>query len=166
MEVTETKPNGFHELDVVSLSVNGFRGAASIMTKDLEALPDESFLKVFNPKTRTIADIIYEVILVNDHVGMVMREEEPFVWPEGGWITAPAEFDGKESVLAAFRASCEKFSETIASFSAEKLCEPLSIESGATTRFERIRFVMLHMWYHSGQLNFVQTLLGDDAWHW
>lgn len=39
-------------------------------------------------------------------------------------------------------------------------------EHGETDRSERCRFIALHVWYHSGQLNFIQTLLGDDDWHW
>lgn len=31
---------------------------------------------------------------------------------------------------------------------------------------KQVRFMAVPLWYHSGQLNFIQTLLGDDEWHW
>ncbi len=55
---------------------------------------------------------------------------------------------------------------TVEGMSSEELNATILTEEGETTRFERCRFMTLHVWYHSGQLNFIQTLLGDDAWHW
>ncbi|AIE86013.1 hypothetical protein OP10G_2645 [Fimbriimonas ginsengisoli Gsoil 348] len=135
--------------------------------KDLQALPEEAFKKDFGGKTRTVADIVYEVNLVNDHVGMVIRGEEPFVWPEGAaWIKAPEGFGAKDDVIAAFQKSSEKIISTVDAYSVEELEAPLQTEDGETNRAERCRFMTLHVWYHGGQLNFIQTLLGDDAWHW
>ena len=134
--------------------------------QDLQALPEDTFTKKFGPNTRTVADIVYEVNLVNDHVGMVLRGEEPFAWPDGPWITAPANFDTKEAVISAFEASSEKIVATADSFSEEDLATTVTTEHGDKTREERCRFMTLHLWYHSGQLNFIQTLLGDVAWHW
>jgi uncharacterized damage-inducible protein DinB len=134
--------------------------------QDLEALPDEAFTKKFSSAARTVADIVYEVNLVNDHVGMVMRGEEPFDWPEGDYIRAPQGFDKKDVVIQAFAKSSRRIVETAESFSAERLQAPLATDRGETTRAERCRFMALHLWYHSGQLNFIQTLLGDAAWHW
>ncbi len=37
--------------------------------QDLEALPESAFEASFGGVTRTIPDIVYEVNLVNDHVG-------------------------------------------------------------------------------------------------
>lgn len=140
--------------------------ACEMFQRDLEALPDEAFDKSFGAATRTVANIVYEVNLVNDHIGMVLRGEQPFAWPEGGWIKAPADFQRKDAVLGGFQVSSKRILKTAASFSAESMEEPLETESGPTTRSERCRFMALHLWYHSGQLNFIQTLLGDDAWHW
>lgn len=144
----------------------GLKRACEIFRQDLAALPEEAFTKRFGPKTRTIADIVYEVNLVNDHVGMGLRDETPFDWPEGGWITAPEGFGTKDAVIGAFETSAAKIVATAESFSAEGLLAKVATERGETTRAERCRFMTLHLWYHSGQLNFIQTLLGDDAWHW
>jgi hypothetical protein len=149
-----------------TIALNGLKGAFGIFLKDLKALPEEAFQKDFGGKTRTVADLVYEVNLVNDHVGMVIRGEEPFTWPDGGWIKAPAGFDTKDVVIQAFENSSEKMLATIEAFSPDQIDEPLQTDEGETTRFERCRFMTLHVWYHAGQLGFIQTLLGDDAWHW
>lgn len=147
-------------------ALKALQSASRMLTCDLNALPEEAFNKSFGPKTRTVADIIFEINLVNDHIAMVIRGEEPFPWPEGGWIKAPDTFAGKATVTEAFEASISKIIETVESFSLEQLTETIKTENAETSRYERCRFMAMHMVYHSGQLNFIQTLLGDDEWHW
>ena len=150
-------------MDTKRLAVDGLKSACRTMRQDLDALPEEAFDRKFGPKTRTVADLVYETTLVNDHVGMVMREEEPFDWPEGGWITAPEALRSKAEVIAAFAHSAELICRTAESFAPEAFVSPLVTDEGETTRFERCRFMTLHLWYHSGQFNYIQTLLGDDG---
>ena len=139
--------------------------SCKMFLQDLQALPEEAFDKSFGPKTRTVADIVYEVNMVNDHVGMVLRGEEPFVWPDG-WITAPEGFRSKSVVIESFEAATDRILGTIAGYTDAEMETSVETEDGTTTRSERARFMALHLWYHSGQLNFIQTLLGDDGWHW
>ncbi len=153
-------------MDTCTPVVNSLKNACTLFLKDLRALPEETFDRRFGPKVRTISDIVYEVDLVNDHVGMVIRGEEPFTWPDVQWPLAPEGFAGKEKVIAAFIESSERIVATAESFTVEEMEAPLLTEGGETTRTERCRFMTLHLWYHLGQLNYVQTLLGDDAWHW
>jgi len=153
-------------MDSKQIAVNGLKGACKMLLQDLEAIPDEVFSRSFGPKVRTIADIIYEVNMVNDHVGLTIRGEELFDWPEG-WIKAPEGFASKETVIEAFKKSSERIIATAESFSSEQMEETISDgEGGTTNRFERCRFMALHLWYHSGQMNYIQTIIGDDGWHW
>lgn len=153
-------------MDHVQPIKKSLHSACSMFLQDLEALPDDSFQKKFGPKVRTVADIVYEVNLVNDHIRMTIGDEEPFEWPTGGWITAPESFQSKEAVLAGFKESSGKLLQTVDAFTTEEMESPLHTDDGETTRSERCRFMSLHLWYHSGQLNFIQTLLGDNGWHW
>ncbi len=152
-------------MDLKTNATNGLRNACKVFLQDLQALPDEAFDKSFGEKARTVADLVYEVNLVNDHVGMVLRGEEPFIWPEG-WIRAPEDFRTKKIVIDGFEISSKKIIETVEAFSTEELEGTVQTEQGERTRFQRCQFMTLHVWYHSGQLNFIQTLLGDDLWHW
>ena len=151
--------------DVKTIAFNMVKGSFHLLSKDLENLPDEAYSQSFGPACRTVADLIYEVNMVNDHVGLTIRGEELFDWPEG-WIKAPADFQSKDAVIAGFKSSSEKFLATIEGFSEADMLTPLLSDGKETNRFERCRFVALHNWYHSGQLNFIQTLLGDGAFHW
>ncbi len=153
-------------MEIATSTTKGLKGACSIFLQDLQALSEEAFTKSFGPKVRTVADIVFEVNMVNDHIGMVIRGEEAFTWPDDGWIKAPAELNTKELVIAAFEKSSQQIIATAERFSEEEYTIPFTTDEGETTRFERIRFATLHLWYHSGQFNYIQTLLGDDGWNW
>ncbi len=155
-----------NEMDVKTIAAKELRSASKRFLQDLDALPESVFTQRFGSATRTVADIVYEVNLVDDHVGMVIRGEEPFTWPDELWIKAPESFRTKDDIVNAFSKSSGKMIRTIESFSPEELQAAIRIEDGETTRLERCRFVTWHINYHSGQLNFIQTLLGDDAMHW
>jgi hypothetical protein len=139
-------------MEVKPSVVRGLKNACKLFMTDLLALPEEAFTKSFGPATRTVADIVYEVNLVNDDVARVMK--------------APEGFSSKEVIVEAFRESSHRTMSTAESFSDEELESALKTAEGDTTRAERCRFMTLHMWYHSGQLNYIQTLIGDDGWHW
>lgn len=152
-------------MESLPTAIKGLKSALSIYEKDLQALPDDAFARSLGGKARTVADITHEVCLVNDHIGLTMTGGELFDWPEG-WITAPADLQTKERCISAFQASAKGVISIVEGWSEEDLKVKVQTEHGETDRAERCRFMALHLWYHSGQLNFIQTLLGDDDWHW
>ncbi len=133
--------------------------------QDLEALPEDAFNRSLGGKARTVADLVCEVNLVNDHIGLTIRNEPLFDWPDG-WITAPEGARTKAAAIESFNSSSQRIIDTVEQMSEEVLAGTIATEHGETDRFERCRFMALHVWYHSGQLNYIQTLLGDDGWHW
>ena len=153
-------------VDLHKVAVGGLKRACAVFQQDLEALPESAFVQRFGEKARTVADIVYEVNLVNDHIGMVIRGEKPFEWPDGGWITAPEGFNTKAIVLDAFAAASTRIVATADALTADDLQSTVKTEHGESTIFERLTFMKLHLWYHSGQLNFIQSMLGDTDWHW
>ena len=152
-------------MEMKTSSTKSLQAACRNFMQDLEALPAEVFSKSFGPTARTVADIVYEVNMVNDHVGMAIRGEEQFKWPDG-WVKAPANFQTKDVVIKGFKDSSDRILSTVAPFTDADIDVIVKEEDGQRTRAERCRFMTLHLWYHAGQLNFIQTLLGDDVWHW
>lgn len=146
--------------------IENLKGSFSLLEKDLNALPEEHISKSLGGKARTVADIIFEVIAVNDHIGATIRDEDPEPWSFEGWVTAPSDFQAKEVVISGLLASRDRFISGVENMSEETLAGSVQTEHGETTRASRCRFVALHNWYHSGQLNYIQTLMGDDAWNW
>jgi len=152
-------------IDLPSTVTKSLRNSFDLFRKDLNALPEDAFDRSFGGKTRTVADIVHEVNLVQDHIGLTIRGEELFDWPEG-WITAPENQRTKEAVIAAFEKSSALILATIEGLSFGDLERKIINEHGEQNVFDLCRQMTVHLWYHSGQLNFIQTILGDDVWHW
>ena len=152
-------------MELTKVAVNPLKSAFRIFLQDLQALPEEAFAQSFGGKSRTVADIVYEVNMVNDDIARCLRGEAMIDWPEG-WIKAPEGSRDKATVIASFEKSSQAVLATVEPYTDADFETKVTTEHGETNKFERCRFIALHMWYHSGQLNFIQTLLGDDAWHW
>src|SRR5579859_7129634 len=151
--------------DAKTISLGMLNSSKRLFTKDLEAFPEDAFTRSFGPSCRTVADLVFEVNMVNDHIRLTITGQPLFDWPDG-WIKAPADFNTKEKIVGAYTESMTKFIEAIEGFSEDEMLVPISNEGKETNRYERCRFVCVHNWYHSGQFNFMQTLLGDGEMHW
>lgn len=147
------------------IALNGLKSAFGVFGKDLEAIPETAFAQCLGGKARTVADIVHEVNLVNSDITANMQGNPVSEWPEG-WIKAPEDQRTKEAVIAVFEATRDRVLAVVEPYTEADMEATVVTEHGETTRFERCRFMAVHMFYHSGQLNFIQTLLGDDAWHW
>ena len=102
---------------------------------------------------------------MDKHICQGVRGEVQFEWVDG-WLKAPDSWKTKDDVVAAFTASSEQVIKTFEDMSLEELEAPYEDDGKMTTRIERCRFITFHTDYHSGQLNFIQSLLGDDTFHW
>jgi len=145
--------------------IAGLESALGTLRKDLVALPEDGIAKTFGGVTRSAADMVHEINLVNEHVVKSVLRQPLFDWPEG-WIKAPDHLHDKEALLEAFDQTNEYVLAGLDSLSEEDLARSVTTERGETNGQERVRFMTLHVWYHSGQVNYIQTLLGDSAWHW
>ena len=152
-------------MDIQPIALKSLKSAFSLFTKDLNALPAEAYCQSFGPACRTVADIVYEVNLVNEDLLKTLRGLPQMEWPEG-WVTAPEDLRSKEAVLSSFEKLSKEILEVVEGYTETEMIEPIKSDSSETNRFERCRFMTLHLMYHSGQLNFIQTLLGDDVFHW
>ena len=148
-----------------AIALGSLKSAFRVFIQDLEALPQDAFDKCLGGKARTVADIVYEVNLVNDDIARNMAGEASAEWPEG-WIKAPEGARARQAVIDSFVASSSRVLSQVEAYTNEDMDTKVVTEHGETDRSERCRFMALHVWYHSGQLNFIQTLLGDDDWHW
>ncbi|MBL8048379.1 MAG: DinB family protein [Chthonomonas sp.] len=155
-------------MDAQAKAIKSFTNIYTLLLKDLNALPEEAMHRKFAEKARTVADMMYEVTLVNDHIAATVRGDNPPDWPfaPGTWVLAPDELTSKEAVISNFERSSQGVLATLEAMSEEQMLAEVTNEHGPTNTVEQVRFMVVHMFYHAGQVNFIQTLLGDDTWHW
>jgi hypothetical protein len=146
--------------------IKRLRMSASLFMKDLEAMPEEMLCSCPGGKARSGLDLAYEVTTVNNMVAD-KANGQPIPMPEKiqGWMRAPEGLT-KQQVIADFTNSVDGACNGLAKLTDEQLDEILETPMGPMPLINMAQILPSHIMYHSGQLNYIQTLHGDDAWHW
>ncbi len=145
--------------------LNSVTRAFRFFSQDLENLPAEVFDRSLGGKARTAADIAHEVRITNERLCRDMQRQPSEAQPNG-WVIAPEELRTKEATIQSFKTSSEQVVQLIEQMSLEEMEEIVPGVLGDASRADHCRSMTVHLWYHSGQLNFMQTLLGDSDIHW
>ncbi len=86
------------------------------------------------------------------------------------WLTAERawreQFRRPEQLEEMFRQSMAKLNETLLAAKGRDLGEVITFPSGFQITLERVAWWTLqNLWYHYGQINYIQTLYGDQEMH-
>lgn len=133
---------------------------------DLESM-DESLLRSSPGGTaRSPYDFTYEVIYVNNRAHSRLIGVDPGPFHSEGWMRAPEEYQSKGVLIAQLRESAEKVLAAWNALPLSDLDKVIQLASGETSMIEVANLCASHMNYHDAQLNYLQTLMGDDELHW
>lgn len=141
-------------------------GALYLYNKDLDALSHDDLYKAYGGATRRPADFTYEVGFVNRRVATSLRGEDPGKWPYETWVTAGDEAQDKAGLSAYFTQTTQELIDALGNLSDEELTGERLIDGENKPLVDSVYLALNHMFYHSGQLNYVQSLNGDGEFHW
>ncbi len=134
--------------------------------KDLENLTDKQLKAPMGGAARKGADFSYEVAVVNKRVAARLRGDDPGPWPFESWAVAPPDCISQVSLAQAAAESTAEVIAALRQIDEAELLAPLTIGTSETTRFKLASMVLIHLSYHDGQLNYIQSLNGDAEIHW
>lgn len=145
---------------------NKLEGYARLMSLDIRNMPDDMMRSRPAEKARTAYDIIYEVSWLNRSVVDALEGRVDSITVPDGWVTAPAEFQDPKIALEAFETSVKSVADKLRGATPEQLDTVMPTPMGPTPIRAMAGILPVHVMYHSGQLNYIQTLHGDDQIHW
>lgn len=117
-------------------------------------------------KARCGYDVICEVTDLINYVS-ARAEGQNLSLPEPqGWHRASEDRKNKEAALDDFQAAINRFTAAIGSADEATLSQVIQSPLGELTLLRLAQIMPPHIMYHSGQLNYIQTLHGDDDFHW
>ncbi|MBS1716073.1 MAG: DinB family protein [Armatimonadetes bacterium] len=137
-----------------------------LYVQDLEALDDVRLGQSLGGTARKPIDFTYEVAFVNRRIAKRLRGEDPGPFDADGWITAPDGFTGKAEAIAELSASVQEVLDAWDRVDEADLGREIETPGGPTNAFKVMMMAVTHTNYHDAQLNYVQSLLGDDEMHW
>ena len=137
---------------------------ASFFCKDVQALPDEALMKSPGGVAKSPAQIAAEVVSTCDWCASALRgtaavtteEEMPLPQYASKAEICDAVTASTTSLATAIR---EANDETLASIVVApwQMPAPMAVHT---------QIAVNHIWYHDGQLNYLQALNGDADVHW
>lgn len=146
--------------------IQRIKNSASCYSSDLNAMPEDALDQSPGGKARSAYDITYEVVELNRIVaGRARGEQTPFDGSEG-WTRAPESYKNKAAVIADFEDSITQLVDALTGVNEETMSTPVETPFGALPLARLAEIVPRHIMYHSGQLNYIQTWLGDEVFHW
>ncbi len=146
--------------------LSAWSGVVTGMTiSDIEAIPDDKWTATFGGVTRPCSALIADTICFSRWATAAIKGQETQAFSEMDQLKE--EFKDKSKAIAALKESNEAFTQALTTASDEKLNSMVMAPFGREIPvFIAANIVASHIWYHDGQLNYVQTLLGDDQVHW
>jgi hypothetical protein len=140
--------------------------ARRLYTADLQAMPDQMLRRECGGKARTAYDVTFELTMMYEGFASLLAEGQGAIPAPQGWVRAPEEFKNADGARAAFDGALGRFVAAFRSYRGNAYQDEYQSPVGAFTPIGMANLAVWHTMYHSGQLNFIQTLCGDDSFHW
>ena len=155
------------QIEPRSMLTNWLQGLVHMFKTDINAIPEEKWTATFGGCTRSCSEI------AEDTIGFLFWAM--LAIEQGG---TPSIDEAKKNMLTEacktragatemFDKASSGLSAAITNASDETLQKTATAPWGMDAPlYSFAQIAISHIWYHDGQLNYVQCLLGDPAYHW
>lgn len=144
--------------------LNGLQG---MYTADINAIPDDKWKATFGGCTRSACEVTADMLSLLDWTTAALKGSPPADYGPDNMDKVMAECATKSATVAKLNASIAAFNDALSSASDETLnavvTPPWQMDAPL---FMLAQIAVSHVWYHDGQLNYIQCLLGDEKVHW
>ncbi len=147
--------------------IGGIHETAYLYLRDFDATADDVLSAKFNDRGRSPINVTVEVTGFNYLVAKMLKGEKAEMPNAQEREEFAAKLNTREAAKAAFEDSVKVVTEAAATLTdaewAEKLMAPWGRE---ISKAHMANWLSFHAMYHDGQINYVQTLHGDEEMHW
>jgi hypothetical protein len=138
---------------------------SGMMVSDIKAIPDEKWTEPFGGCTRASNSLLADTVTFLNWTEAAMKEKESDAYDHMKELAET--FADKQLAIDSFIKAVADFKATLAAASDETLNKAVKAPWQAPTPIFMLATIAVnHIWYHDGQLNYVQCILGDGAVHW
>lgn len=152
---------------VQSLLSNWCRQLAGMYAKDLAHVSPERFSNAAGGATRSVADFTAEITAMCYGALAVLNGGDIVMPTEEQMAANKAKFTDAATAAGLLTEAAGQLADAIAGAPGEALDRSVMAPWGQPmTVAEFVNIMVNHIWYHDGQVNYVQALDGDEAVHW
>lgn len=151
------------KIDINAHMVGWLGALTSFYVKDLKALPEDKLTATFGGCSKSPLDITGQVIGLFEFATLALQGKTS----TGGEDADVSSYDTMDKLVAAMQTASGNLAAAIQNASDEiwtqEVMPPWQMKD---TVFGIVNTAINHVWYHDGQINTYQCLLGDDKVHW
>ncbi len=142
------------------------KGLTGMTIADIKAIPEDKWTATFGGCTRPANEIMADTINLLFWTTAAIKDEhgdatEDYMKDLGAQIAT------RDAAIATFTQAVEGFEAALNAASIERLTTVVTPPwQMPAPLFGLAQIAVSHIWYHDGQLNYIQCLLGDDKVHW
>jgi|GEM_PF-1900997 len=141
--------------------------ARQLFTADVMSMTHDQLLSTHGGVSRNGYDFLYELVgFFDTFAGLMSKSNREIEGPQGGWVKAPSEFCDRESACVAMSAAADRFVSALQNYNGDYIRDSYDSPVGPFTPLSMANLAVWHLMYHSGQLNYIQTIDGDADFHW
>ena len=154
-------------IDARAYLQNWLKGLVSMYTADINAIPDDKWNTTMGGCTKSACDLTADAISLLVWSTDTFRGKASTEGGDGVMAAITADCNTKSGAISKLEQAAAAFNEALGETSEEALQKPVMAPWGMETPLFMIAQISVsHVWYHDGQLNYIQCLLGDDKVHW
>ena len=154
-------------LDARKYLTGWLSGLVNMYTADINAIPEDKWTAGFGGCTRNAAELTADTIAMMNWVTNAIGGEIGQLGEEQTAQLAKTHTETREKAAAALAMAADEFSAAVNGASDETLNSAVMAPWGMEAPlFSLAHIAVSHVWYHDGQLNYKQCLLGDEKVHW
>lgn len=148
--------------------VGWIHGLTGMLVADINALPEEALTKSFGGVTRPTNELIADAIgLANWITGHLTGNPGGGIGEEDYIKAFTAKMATKDAAIAEVKRVCGAFADAVAAASDDTLNTVITTPWGMESSIYSLSHIAAsHIWYHDGQINYIQALNGDEKVHW
>lgn len=142
----------------------GWANALCDMTSaDIRAIPDDKWTATYGGCTKSAKDAVQETVGLLEWTTAALKGNVGTDYSGNSSVDCSS----KDAACAALAAAVESLSAALGAASDEALLAEVTPPwQMPAPLFMIAQIAVSHIWYHDGQLNYIQMLLGDDKIHW
>ena len=148
--------------------LKGWAMALADMTgKDIRAIPADKWTATHGGCTKSALQVTAETISLLDWTAAALRGNAVLSDETSLMEKIKSDCASQEAAIARLKSAAGAFAAALSDASDEALnaivTPPWRMDAPL---FMIAQIAASHIWYHDGQLNYIQSLLGDDQIHW
>lgn len=142
-------------------------GLVDMYTKDIKAIPADKWEASFGGCTRPANELTADAIALLDWTTDALKGNVRDNYGMDDINAMKAKCKDQDAACSQLASSAQAFSAALVAASDEALnsmvTPPWKMDAPL---YILANIAVSHIWYHDGQLNYIQALLGDDKVHW